>query len=457
MIAAHQPTRPFGFNVIGHITSNVGLGVAARNLIDLIVERGHPVAAYDLKARFGRDDQVTTHAAHLRESMAALPYAINVFVFPIRGIHTFLPQLKSEFDYDSYFNASLCYWELSTIPPQWIPALESLDALVATSEYMGHVYRCSISRTSVVPALLPVRLPEHIPGPRLRRSMDIPPYAVVYVTTFEPASDPNRKNPLAVVDAFREGVGDEPDAYLVLRVNNAAVDGVEDPFVTTLRQRVAGHPRIRIYSAPLDYPGILGLYAESDVFVSLHRAEGLGLAMAEAMLLGKPVVATAWSGNLTFMDRLSACLVGYHLVPVRDASMYEPEQLEDTTVWADADIGEAATWMRRLHRDPELRGRIGRAARDRMRGYNDEASKGRFLLELQALLEQRATFPRMAADDDDAQAAMRRLRASRLAQYQELERELRWIKSRMGYRFAMGIKRAFKNRIVARLVGGTRH
>ncbi len=451
----NAPRRPFGFNVIGHVTSNVGLGVAARNLIDLIVARGHPVAAFDVKAGFGRDGRVLTHADHLRDAMSALPYAINVFVFPIRGLHAFLPQLKNEFDYDSHFNTSLCYWELSTIPPRWVAALESLDALIATSDYMGHVYRCAISGTAVVQALLPVRLPEHVPAPRLRRAMDIPSDAIVFVTTFEPASDPNRKNPLATIDAFVAGVGGRPDAYLVVRVNNAAPDGVEDPFMATLRDRVADHPRIRILNTPLGYPEVIGLYAECDVFVSLHRAEGLGLAMAEAMLLGKPVVATAWSGNLTFMDRLSACLVGYRLVPVREASLYQPEELEDTTVWADANVAEAATWMRRLHGDPEQRGRIGRAARDRMRRYNDDASPGRFLVELQALWEQRDAFPR-ASVEPESDAAMRRLRASRLAQVQELERELRWIKSRAAYRFATGVKRVLKHPVLARLGGGAR-
>jgi glycosyltransferase involved in cell wall biosynthesis len=308
-----------------------------------------------------------------------------------------------------------------------------------------------------VTGLLPIRLPDEIPAPRLRDAMGIPPSATVFVSTFEPASDPQRKNPIAVVDAFRRGVGQDADAYLVMRVNNADVDGVEHPFVQTLRRQIDGHPCIRVSTEALSYPEIIGLYAECDVFVSLHRAEGLGLAMAEAMLLGKPVIATAWSGNLTFMDRLSACLVGYRLMPVREASTYEPDELEDTTVWADADVDEAATWMQRLSRDATLRDRIGRAARERMREYGHDASDGKVLLELKALWEQHNAFPRVAHDVHDTQDELRRLRSSRLAQYQEVERELRWIKSRMTYRVATGLKRALKRNVFARLIGGVRH
>ena len=91
--------------------------------------------------------------------------------------------------------------------------------------------------------------------------------------------------------------------------------------------------------------------------LSLHRGEGFGLVLAEAMLLGKPVIATAWSGNTDFMDRSNAALIDYRLVPARDdRSVYRG-------LWAEPDVAEAACLLRMLADDPGLRRAMGEQAR----------------------------------------------------------------------------------------------
>jgi glycosyltransferase involved in cell wall biosynthesis len=91
--------------------------------------------------------------------------------------------------------------------------------------------------------------------------------------------------------------------------------------------------------------------------LSLHRGEGFGLVLAEAMLLGKPVVATGWSGNTDFMDATNAALVGYRLVPARD------DRLVYRGLWAEPDVEEAALLLRKLADDADLRRDLGRRAR----------------------------------------------------------------------------------------------
>ena len=88
--------------------------------------------------------------------------------------------------------------------------------------------------------------------------------------------------------------------------------------------------------------------------LSLHRAEGFGLVLAEAMLLGKPVIATGWSGNMGFMDAASAATVGYRLVPVEDA-----RQVYRDSYWAEPDVADAAAHLRRLADDAETRAAMG--------------------------------------------------------------------------------------------------
>jgi glycosyltransferase involved in cell wall biosynthesis len=117
---------------------------------------------------------------------------------------------------------------------------------------------------------------------------------------------------------------------------------------------------VRLFEETLSRPEMAQLIASADVVLSLHRAEGFGLLPAEAMLQGVPVVATGWSGNLEFMTPEDSALVGYTLVPARDPQgTYTVEGAQ----WADADVGEAAAWLRRLRDDPELRRALGERGR----------------------------------------------------------------------------------------------
>jgi hypothetical protein len=122
--------------------------------------------------------------------------------------------------------------------------------------------------------------------------------------------------------------------------------------------------------------------------VSLHRSEGIGLGLMEAMALGKPVIATGWSGNMSFMDRSNACVVAYELVPVRSGTyVYSEEVLGPRAVWAEPDITNAAEWMRALVEHQDVRARIGQSAREAMSRYQEEAQRGLFLDELRMILE----------------------------------------------------------------------
>ena len=104
-----------------------------------------------------------------------------------------------------------------------------------------------------------------------------------------------------------------------------------------------------------------GLMAAVDIVLSLHRSEGFGLVPAEAMQLGKPVVATGWSGNMDFMNAGNSAPVAYDMVPVQDP--YDGAFISDGQLWAEASVDDAADWLRRLANDTDLRRRMGDTAR----------------------------------------------------------------------------------------------
>jgi len=160
----------------------------------------------------------------------------------------------------------------------------------------------------------------------------------------------------------------------------------------------------------LTYQEVLSLYGACDVFVSLHRSEGFGLALIEAMALGKPVIATAWSGNMTFMNALNSCLVSYRLVPVKATQgVYSRRLLGAGALWAEPNLADAAVWMARLVNEPSLRSTIGARAARSIVGYQKEAEQGAFLDELAAISEHLPGMPSFQSKKARLSAWERRL------------------------------------------------
>jgi glycosyltransferase involved in cell wall biosynthesis/GT2 family glycosyltransferase/Flp pilus assembly protein TadD len=372
-----------GINVIGHVSGNLGVGVTARSVVRTLLDRGCNVSILDLDPGLQRGGQDKTYRDHMVGSWTQLPHEITLFVLPPTAIAMLYEGSRTLFS-DRRLNVAFSMWELPVLPAAYRPALESLDCIVAESEYIRHAFQVNLSGVHTSYAPHPIYLPDGIVGDRIRYGL--PQDSLVFVTGFEPLSDVERKNTRAVIDAFRLSLGEDPRAYLVIKVNNPMDKGQWHESVTALQTYAREHPRIRFMTDAFTYEEILGLYATADVFVSLHRAEGLGLGMMEAMALGKPVIATGWSGNLSFMDHQCACLVGYRLIPPNGTlDMYRHENLGSGAVWADPDIVDAADWMRRLADDGTLRSVIGEKARAHMAAFQERARRGDFVDEIEVL------------------------------------------------------------------------
>lgn len=382
--------RPFGFNIVGHVSANLGLGVAARHLIHLILTRGFPVSILDIEAGRGRDRQDLTFQAYTVLSARDLPYAVNLLLLPpetILGGFAQDSEHRSLLLRDDALNVGIIMWEQMTVPVAWVNLLTILDVVAAPSDFIRATFETRLSGVKVISARFPIYLPSGVAGSRER--FGLPKDRTLFVTSFEPISDMERKNPVAVINAFCRAFTDSAEAGLVIKVNNPTQGGVVHPGVQMLRQRCGDDPRIRLIDEPLSYRDVLALYASCDVFVSLHRSEGLGLGLMEAMALGKPVIATGWSGNMSFMDHTNSCLVGYDLIPVRGSlPVYRRRLLGRSAVWASPKVEDAAAWMARLAPDSDLRLAIGKKASDSIALRQEEAARGGFLDEISVIWEQ---------------------------------------------------------------------
>jgi glycosyltransferase involved in cell wall biosynthesis len=243
-------------------------------------------------------------------------------------------------------------WDLPVVPESWRSGLRFVHEVWVPSQFTRAALEPLLGgRLRCVPhpvAAQPIR-----PSVLTRADFGFPPGTVVVLVNFSLASSFERKNPLGMIAAFRAAFGDRPDRLMVIKLGDAA--HFADDF-DRLRKTVDASSNIRIDTRPLPTADLHAMTQAADIVLSLHRAEGFGLVPAEAMLLGRPIIATGWSGNMDYMDADSAALVGYRLVPAID-----PRGVFTApgAVWAEPDQACAIAHLRRLADDPAERAALG--------------------------------------------------------------------------------------------------
>jgi glycosyltransferase involved in cell wall biosynthesis len=244
-------------------------------------------------------------------------------------------------------------WEMPEFPPEWRPAAACVNEVWVPSRFTAATLQPLLpGRVKIVPPPLAIVPP--VASKAGRSDFGLPDDAVVVLVSFNLASSFVRKNPFAAVAAFRGAFSDRLDRVLLLKVGHPE----HAPADFARLSQMARAPNIRIDTRTLPPGDCHALTACADIVLSLHRGEGFGLVMAEAMLLGKPVIATGWSGNTDFMDTTNAALVPYRLAPARDdRSVYRG-------LWAEPDVAEAASLLQTLADDPTARGALGKRARE---------------------------------------------------------------------------------------------
>jgi glycosyltransferase involved in cell wall biosynthesis len=226
-----------------------------------------------------------------------------------------------------------------------------------------------------------------VPGPvgqKSRAELHLPE-GFVFLFSFDFHSVAERKNPSGVVEAFCRAFQPNEGPQLVVKSINGMADVVE---LERLRSLALDRDDIHIIDGYFDRADQRALMASCDAYVSLHRAEGFGYTLAEAMLAEKPVIATGYSGNLEFMNEDNSFLVGYRLIPVREAC----EPYPTTATWADPDLDEAAALMRTVVADPARAKRVGGQARRDIAEHHSPAARA-------PLLAARLAAARVAAAD----------------------------------------------------------
>jgi hypothetical protein len=252
-------------------------------------------------------------------------------------------------------------WELATLPADWVEALPLVDEVWAYSDYVAAALRPHLSvPVEVMP--LTVDVPS-LPAP----TPDAAPFTFLFV--FDLLSSVERKNPLGLIDAYKAAFGPDDGTRLLIKTSNG--ENVPEQ-LERVRVAALGRGDIEVVDAFLTPAERDSLIAGCDCYVSLHRAEGFGLTIAEAMAAARPTIATGFSGNLDFMDDDCAYLVDWSPAEVQAGSQIYPAGAR----WAEPDVEHAASLMRAVRTDPEAAAQRGLRGRERIATQLSPAAVG---------------------------------------------------------------------------------
>lgn len=368
-----------GVTVIGPIEKTSGLGQATR-LSYQILERSIVPSLSALPfnvenpALVGFSSRVD-YRPHNR------PHLINLFHINAESVplaFSILPKTT----FENSYNIGYFFWELNKMPAAHFLALELLDEVWVSSDYVRDIYASQTHKPVVNVGMAVEDLPPNLkPHPDFCQDG-----AFTFLTTFDSFSFAERKNPLAVVRAFQAAFERENrEVSLIIktwnrsRVSNAHQVGVWRAIDDLIRD----DPRIRVIDETFTYEQILSLKLACDCYISLHRAEGFGFGMLEAMQLGRPVIATAYSGNMEFCRPENAYLVDYNLVLVNTD---EYPSVERGSAWAEPNIRSAELAMREVYANRDEASRRGtNAARFVAENFSLAAVAKRFGQRLQEI------------------------------------------------------------------------
>jgi glycosyltransferase involved in cell wall biosynthesis/SAM-dependent methyltransferase len=370
--------RPLALNVAGYLNAELGVGEVARQLIAALDVHRVPLLPVGLLAPNSR--QGHEFAAPPKP---AAPFDINLICVNADGLPAFAREAGDDF-FAGRYSIGVWWWELSEFPAQYRDAFELVDEVWVGTRFVAEALQ-RVAPIPVVHVPLPLQVPHGLEP--ARDAFGLPPGEFVFLFSFDYNSVFKRKNPLDLVEAFGRAFAAGDGARLVIKSINSHRDRDNHDL---LRMAAEPHPHVQLIDDYLPAKDNQRLLASCDAYVSLHRSEGFGIGMAEALLRGKPVVATAYGGNTDFLSEDTGYPVSYTLVPVGEGAWpYDPG-----AEWAQPDLDDAVRQMHAVvERPAEAMERV-RRAQQHLRSTNSPHAAGeRMLWRLEPIHARRDHWP----------------------------------------------------------------
>lgn len=350
-----------GVNVIGYLGETLGLAEAARMYIEGLTAANVPVSTTAVTPDLPVEDEqksITRYGSHAYDDRRAdSEPAFNLACVNADALADLVAARGRDF-LAGRPTIGQWGWETDVLPPSWTRSFELVDEVWVYSRFVAE----NLGRVLPVPVVV---VPPAVVVPDVT-GVELPAWAesdhFTFLFMLDMFSTERRKNALGVVTAFSRAFRPGEGPRLLVKTINArfrrrAFDEV--------RARAGGHPDIDIVDEFITGDQKAALLARADCYVSLHRSEGFGLPLAEAMALGTPVIATGYSGNLDFTTPFNSHLVDWAPTKVGPGNEVYP----DLGNWAEPDLDHAAALMRHVHADQDDAHRRAARARHEIREW----------------------------------------------------------------------------------------
>ncbi len=339
-----------GVNVIGYLYGESGLGERCRVSCDALKEA--KIDLVGINYEIGYSSSKNANFNH-KISKEENPNIVNIFHINADQLLNVYLHLGPRFFVGKY-NIAFFAWELEVCPQRWEHAIKVIDEIWVPSQFVANAFGKLTSKPIFV---MPEPIRRADKAKPNRAKFDLPKSGYIFLSVFDVKSYIDRKNPMAAILAFKKAFKDNDNVFMVIKTlglseNNEARN--------QLIKEIGGDERFIIFDKTLSGEDYYEFLNSIDSLVSLHRAEGFGRCPAEAMMLGKPVVITNYSGVTEYATSENSCLVDYKLIPV----LSEQYPFAEGNFWADPDIEHAAYLMNKLYSDLDYRSMIATNAED---------------------------------------------------------------------------------------------
>lgn len=318
--------KPFGVNIIGYAYGQLGIGEDARMTAIALQKLGVPFCLVNFAPGPTIPQNDYSMHAHVRSEG---PYQINLFCMTATETARYF-YTQGQQQWLGRTNIGYWPWELDKWPTRWLPVNRLIDQVWVSSRHIFNALAPVCSKTVNV---VPLHVDVNPVSPLTRADFNLPRSAKLFCFSFDLHSSIHRKNPQACIDLFMSSFPKDDPRYtrehvgLVIKTHKPKRHNLE---WDRLKKLAELDDRVYIIEQTLARPDLLALYRCCDTFLSLHRAEGFGRGIAEAIMLGLEVVTTNYSGNIDFCQLPQCTLVDYELVPVQAGEYIEHEGM----MWA---------------------------------------------------------------------------------------------------------------------------
>ncbi|MEG4392235.1 glycosyltransferase [Microcoleus sp. BROC3] len=360
-----------GINIAGYINGEFGIGEGVRANIRAVEAVNIPFNINNFTLSPHRK-QDTTYQNFSQDN----PHPVNLIQVNADEVATFIKHTGSSY-FENKYNIGFWAWELPAFPPELQPAFNHFHEIWTYSNYCAEAIS-ALAPIPVIKILPSIALPSPSPN---REALDLPKDKFIFLFVFDFSSRIERKNPLAVIQAFKHAFGEDDSVLLIVKSSNSNKFTAAQ---ASLNSAIAHNSNIKHLDGYLSKDEINGLLYNCDCYVSLHRCEGFGLTMAEAMFYGKPVIATGYSSNTEFMNVGNSYLVKYKLIPIeKDCGPYKKGNF-----WAEADVEHAADSMRYVFNNYREAQQIGAIAAEEIKNLlNPQATGNKIRKRLEYIAE----------------------------------------------------------------------